>query len=911
MSKKFSFALFATLLLTVSAWADAPTLLPGSVSGLREQDIVSLFVRAEDPENDPLTYRWTIVSDPTGNAFFRVSDGSEPTEFDGSSGARLALRGGPSFPEPSFEGSQIQVSVEVSDGESSTSHTFVVPVSGVNLPPVVVVDASGMGTHDRPRLTDQGIGLDATASYDPDSDNVKFLWQIVGISGGRTCETALVLFGKETPTPGLPVPLVSAKPAAPMSISFEYRVEDGLHLLVGVYLGYMASENGCNGNTPPLVSASAVPSPAEFGEEVHLIGSATDPGDQLSYSWVQLSTSSDPTVSLSGADSTEASFVAPNVEATLHFRFTATDSRNQAASADVAVEVRAPDTGPGDGGGEPDPPAEGPTAVLRYKLQGENELREVPADALPLTSPATVILDAESSRVTGSASYEFRLESDLQGGTAQLVQTGSRTRQLQIRNRAYGSVSVILTVSDETGLSDGAQVHFEINAPNEPPRARLHYRVVENESLREASDGESIEVDSPADILLDASESTDEDSLDYSFTLEEDLISGGAVLTSQGEAQRVLQLQAGTRGSLQVTCTVTDRYGASDSLTLLLEVNDAQRIPRAYFSVWVGDRLWPSGEPVKEDRVVVLDGSDSQLPDGEKPEGMTFSWKQTAGSPVALMGADMAVARFRVPELEDGPGVLGFELTVGFDGQQSPVEGVEIPVEVAPLLFSQVAFGPFLDQRFRTVLLLINDHDSDVDAQVELYDQQGQPLDVELEGEPGWSPDQALPIDAGGSRRLRFSPRERDRTTVGWARVSSRLGLTGLVLYQLLDGESGDVESEVSLFSSPAAETHRTFFDPAYESAAALLNPGAEPIPVRFLLIDPDHGPESPLASKVVTLDPSHQSAFFLDESFFGDLGGLLPTATLVVQSSGNSVAITILKTRGGVAISSLPLATR
>ncbi len=1032
MIRNATFGLVLILALGSAAWAAPPQISPGPDRNILEQGIIPLFIQASDPEQDALTIHWAIESDPTGRAFFLLNDGGRSTESGGSTSVRVGLEKGPNFPAASFVGQTIAVRVTASDAESSATHLFNLSVAGVNRPPTVVIDATQMGTVSQPRLSGQGMGIDARASSDPDGTDVKFLWRITRISGGQPCETGLVLFGKETPTPGLPVPTVSARPGSPMSITIDYTVEDDLNVQSGSVTGYMASENGCDTNTPPVVSASASPAHASFGQRVTLLATATDPGDQLSYSWVQLDTTGEPTVALSNPRALATTFIAPAAATNLVFRFTATDSRNQQASAEVSVRVSS--QAPGGGGGNPGEPAPGeavcgqegnqpavaelpglvearggetvtiraerardpdetevfvggilnsgvsflwevldgagilgnsdlrdsqsaavafsvpdvsedhslllsvlvsdaagcgtryavgvqieastapsggPEAVLRYRFQDDESLQDAPSTAVNLTSPNVVVLDAFASRVTGSASFQFHLEHNLEGGGAQLVQINKQLRHLQIQERSFGTASVTLTVSDESGLSSIQRIDFQVEAPNEPPRTRVEYRLEPEGQLHDLPLQAPLEVSSPAEVVLDASSSTDEDTLSFAFVMQEDLLSGGAVLTQPSQARGLLQIQPGTQGSLRVTVTATDLHGLSDSVSATILVRDSHRVPHAVIEVMSGDRPWNPEEAILEDTIVQLDGSASQLEGGDQPENLSYFWRQTGGVPVALMGADSIVARFRVPELDSESETLRFELIVSHEGQESDPAAVEVSVSVSPLYFSQVAFGPFRDQRFQTVLLLINRREADAEAFVELFDQAGQPLAVQLEGEPEWNPALPLTVEAGGSRRLRFSPQDPGQTVVGWARVRSNLRLTGLVLYQLRDRLSGGLKSEVSLYSSPAAERHRTFFDPGYGLAAALLNPGLEPTAVRLALIDEEHGPDNPIAAKTVTLEPASQSAFFLDETFFGDFGEGFQDATLLIEVDGGQVSATVLKTLDGVAISSLPLASR
>jgi PKD repeat protein len=91
-------------------------------------------------------------------------------------------------------------------------------------------------------------------------------------------------------------------------------------------------------NAAPTVD-SGVDQEVTVGDRVTLVGTASDSDGHtpLSYAWKQLS---GPTVTLNGARAATASFTAPNVEATLSFELTVTDSRGKTASDTISVDVR-------------------------------------------------------------------------------------------------------------------------------------------------------------------------------------------------------------------------------------------------------------------------------------------------------------------------------------------------------------------------------------------------------------------------------------------------------------------------------------------------------------------------------------------------------------------------------------------
>ena len=109
--------------------------------------------------------------------------------------------------------------------------------------------------------------------------------------------------------------------------------------------------DGSGSNAAPNAVAGANQT-VGIGTLVTLNGtSSNDPdGDSLTYSWTQ---TTGPTVTLSGADTSSASFTAPSVTSDTLFRFNlaVTDPSGLNDSADVAVTVTANATGSGGGGG--------------------------------------------------------------------------------------------------------------------------------------------------------------------------------------------------------------------------------------------------------------------------------------------------------------------------------------------------------------------------------------------------------------------------------------------------------------------------------------------------------------------------------------------------------------------------------
>ena len=100
-----------------------------------------------------------------------------------------------------------------------------------------------------------------------------------------------------------------------------------------------SSSTTTTANHPPVASAGA-DQMVSSGAGVTLTGSGTDAdGDPLTYQWTQ---TGGPTVSLAGAASAIAAFLAPTGPATLTFSLVVNDGQVQSAADSVTVTVEAP-----------------------------------------------------------------------------------------------------------------------------------------------------------------------------------------------------------------------------------------------------------------------------------------------------------------------------------------------------------------------------------------------------------------------------------------------------------------------------------------------------------------------------------------------------------------------------------------
>ena len=491
---RFSRFLTASLILSlagVSTFAQ-PSINSFSVpNSVKEMGVAFATVSASG--QNPLTYTWSFEPDNTDQAFFfNPASAAYSKTILGTSVIFGVGNPGPNPPSPSLEGKHFTVKVSVSDGTDTVIRTRQVMVSGSNQRPVIMVSKTGMGTQANPRVSPQGLSLTASQSFDPDGDSVRFGWRLGAVSGGQTCPgKVLVVFGKETDRPSLPIPLVTARPQNPMRINFAYRVIDGMYILEDSVLGFAAAQNGCTeggfssgtsvgvpfgcesvGNQPAVATVAATytilqglqgeiqvndAGDPDSTPGVPIDGQPVEPG--VSFQWsVTNGLGLMVTDDLSGRSTATVTFTAPQVE----------------SDETIGLEVLVSDAA---GCGRKYPIDLGvlnflnddPDIELIYEVQGQNISGSAsPADAL-VTSPATVELDAGGSSDPDGDPTTFSWKSsneDLTSGSA-VLNSEDAIATLAALQGTTGLVKVTVTVSDHRGGQTSLSQTFVFFAPDE------------------------------------------------------------------------------------------------------------------------------------------------------------------------------------------------------------------------------------------------------------------------------------------------------------------------------------------------------------------------------------------------------------------------------------------------------------
>jgi hypothetical protein len=357
------------------------------------------------------------------------------------------------------------------------------------------------------------------------------------------------------------------------------------------------------------------------GTRVTLDGSNSydpDLGDSITYQWEQ--TGGSPTVNLTGANTAQASFTAPNVlsDIMLAFQLTVTDSSGSSNTDITTVNVR----------GDNDPP----TAEA-----GPNQ---------NVHAGTVVILNGSNSYdpdLGDSITYQW----EQTGGSPTVNLTGANAAQASFTAPNVGlggeSLTFELTVTDTSGLKDTDTSIVNVTGINEPPTA-------------DAGPDQAVEENTI--ITLDGSNSHDPDDGIKSYRWRQ--VAGPVVTLSNPTVVKpnFTGPDVGADGvSLTFELTVTDFGDLQSSDTTIVNVTGDNDPPTADAG---------ADQTVLEKSTASLDGSNSHDPD----DGIeSYQWKQAAGQSVTFSDPTSARPTFEAPSFDDtGDKLLVFDLIVTDNG---------------------------------------------------------------------------------------------------------------------------------------------------------------------------------------------------------------------------------------------------
>jgi hypothetical protein len=384
-----------------------------------------------------------------------------------------------------------------------------------------------------------------------------------------------------------------------------------------------------------------------------------------------------------------------------------------------------------------------------------------------------------------------------------------------------------------------------------------------------------------------------------------------------------LNIGQGTRGSVAITVTATDKYKAVSTLNLTITIENSSLQPAVKIVVKVGGNTLSATDKVEEGANVTLDGSQTARGDGTKV-GLVFLWTQLEGPAVGLIGVDKSIANFTAPAVKLSETSLKFKLEVtdpatGMSDRKEVVIIVIIPAN----FFAQMAVGPSAGDEYYTILLLVNNNGLEEPALgvvVEFFAPDGSvfvPECATWDGTP-------FDIPAQSSKRLEFTGSD---LRVGWARVKSRTRLTGLLSYQVVGlGRSGlkEVKAEIPVLASGRGKQFATYCDvaqlltrigqPGPGIAVAVANPGTAQASVMVRIKGHRDGKPWEIAAKNLFLEeegilyPKCHGAKFINVELLGILPSSFREGTLVIEAD-EDVIVTVLKTKDGFPFATLPVA--
>jgi glucose/arabinose dehydrogenase len=217
-------------------------------------------------------------------------------------------------------------------------------------------------------------------------------------------------------------------------------------------------------------------------------------------------------------------------------------------------------------------------------------------------------------------------------------------------------------------------------------------------------------------------------------------------------------------------------------------------------------------------------------------------------------------------------------------------------------VFAQFADAPVRSGRLRSTLMVVPaDAAEPLTGRLRFFDRDGNRPPVDIDGSPASQINFSVPVGEGTRFRSTVSGTD---SFVGWVELECDRRCGGTILFSYEDA-AGLPVTEAGVASSELASAFRAFAvresSQLTDTGLALVNPGESSANVSISFRE--KGQE--VASTEIVLGPFGQTARFLHEL----AAGLSPDFSgTVVVSSDLGIAGTILRTRDGLPLASLPL---
>ncbi len=709
---------------TTSPTFDAPSV------AMDEVVTFELTVTDDNGDADTDTVAITVLDDtpPVADAGpdQSVDEGTDPVTLDGSgssdavgsiatyswsqtAGTAVVLTGGdtasPTFAAPQVGpgGETLSFELTVTDdaGQSDTDTVDIV-VNNVNVSPTANAGPD--------QFTAEGVAvnLDGSGSSDPDGSIAAYAWT-------QTAGPTVTLNNDTTATPNFTAPLVASQ----ATLTFELTVTDDLGAQATDTVDIVINSF----NVPPTANAGADQTVTEL-TPVNLDGTgSSDPdGAIAAYAWTQ---TAGPAVTLVNGNTATPSFTAPDVTAAevLTFQLTVTDNspanpKQDTDTVDITVEppntppvanagadqsvneqstVNLDGTGSTDSDGTIASYAWSQTAGTAVTLTGGNTATpsftapSVDAAGETLTFELTVT-DDDGDTNTDSVDVQVNNDPALTtpptaaAGADQVVSAGDTvTLNGTFSSDSDGTITAYQwtqtggTVVTLTGASTAVAT---FTAPAAPATLTFELEVTDNDAAT-GTDTITVRVNVPpsadagapqvvaeaSTVTLDGTASSDSDGTIAAYQWTQ---TGGpvVVLTNASTSIATFAAPAGP-ATLTFDLEVTDNDGATNTGTTTVTVNVA---PTA--------NAGPD-QSVDEQSAVSLNATGSTDSDGTIA---SYAWTQTAGTVVALTGANTATPSFTAPAVSASGETLTFQVLVTDNDGATDTDTVDIQVNNDPAL---------------------------------------------------------------------------------------------------------------------------------------------------------------------------------------------------------------------------------
>ena len=581
-----------------------------------QNPVLSSILDMDGDEGVPLTFNATatdtdvINGTPDSLTYSLEGDAVPGASLDAASGEFTWT------PTESDDGTY-SVTVRATDGSgASATEDLVITIREVNEPPTA--EAGTYGPHGE-GVT---VTLDGTGSTDPDT--------ISGVADARSYSWVQMVTGHT-------VTLSSATAVSPtftsptvvedVTLTFELTVTDGSGATDKDTATVLITDNI---NEIPDAQAGLDDTFDEGGTTVTLDGrGSSDPNDDsLTYAWAQ--TAGTPSVTLSGAATSRASFTTPVVASNqdLTFTLTVTDSRGGSDTDDVVITVR-------------DSASNAPIANIASGSRGADENVTVTLDGSGSSDPNGDSLTFTWAQTGGTPTVTLSSNNDTASFTTPVVKENT-------------PLTFTLVVSDGSETNNASVIITVVNNEPDDPVA--------------VATGPA-EADEGAIVTLDGRGSSDPNGDTLTFTW---VPPQGVTLSDEAtESPTFTAPQVFRDTDHTFTLTVRDIDGNEDEDSVTVRVRNSQNEPPA------AEASSGTGGEADEGEPVTLDGSGSSDPNGD---ALTYSWEYRTGTPpLDLQGNDTQSPTFTAPQVK-APAALEFILTVTDSHGDS--DGAEVTITV-------------------------------------------------------------------------------------------------------------------------------------------------------------------------------------------------------------------------------------